>query len=337
MRAGVASASRRLCCWTTIRFATGIGLLSEAGSRGSKSVGHEGSSSRLRREGRLSDWVDAHRPRSLRKIGAWLKRTFALSYSRSGLIALLHRLGFDYSKPEAMPRGLDDAKQQAFIDEYENLLNTMGVDEAVAFVDAVHPTHQVRPAGCWVRKDVAVAVEQTTGRERLNIHGAINLETGQTQIIAVEKVNALSFIKLLGGIEATHSAMRLIHVFVDNASYHKADIVKEWLAAAGRKIVLHFLPPYCPHLDPIERLWALMHENVTHNRDFKTFRAFRRAIITFLRYEVPRQGKRFRDRITTISASSIAPIFASRLAGVYNEASKHIFKNSFLRSVGSAL
>ena len=62
-----------------------------------------------------------------------------------------------------MPRSLDDAKQQAFIDEYENLLNTMGVDEAVVLVDAVHPTHQVRPAGCWARKEVALAVEQTTG------------------------------------------------------------------------------------------------------------------------------------------------------------------------------
>jgi transposase len=265
-----------------------------------KSFGHEGASSRLTDEQAiaLADWVDACRPRSIRKIGAWLKRTFALSYSRSGLIALMHRLGFDYRKPEAMPRGLDDAQQQAFIDRYENLLNTMGVDEAVAFVDGVHPTHQVRPAGCWARRDVAIAVEQTTGRERLNIHGAINLETGQTQIIAVDKVNALSFIKLLGEIEGAHTAMRLIHVFVDNASYHKADIVKEWLAAAGRKIVLHFLPPYCPHLDPIERLWALMHENVTHNRDFKTFSAFRKAIITFLRYEVPRHWKRFRDRIT---------------------------------------
>ena len=61
---------------------------------------------------------------------------------------MLYRLGFRYRKPEAMPRGLDDAKQQAFIDEYENLLNTMGADEAVAFVDAVHPTRPVRPAGC---------------------------------------------------------------------------------------------------------------------------------------------------------------------------------------------
>ena len=272
----------------------------QGGVEGLKSFGHEGSSSHLTDEQAiaLGDWVDAHCPRSTRKIGAWLKRSFGLSYSRSGLIALLHRLGFDYRKPEAMPRGLDDAKQQAFIDEYENLLNTMGADEAVAFVDAVHPTHQVRPAGCWARKDVAVAVEQTTGRERLNIHGAINLETGQTQILAVEKVNALSFIKLLGEIEGTHTAMRLIHVFVDNASYHKAGVVKEWLAAAGRKIVLHFLPPYCPHLDPIERLWALMHENVTHNRDYKTFNEFRREILKFLRQTVPKQWKRFCDRIT---------------------------------------
>jgi transposase len=51
--------------------------------------------------------------------------------------------------------------------------------------------------------------------------------------------------------------------------------------------VLRFLPTYCPHLDPIERLWGLMHQNITHNRDFKTFHEFRRAVIDFLRDEVP--------------------------------------------------
>jgi transposase len=158
----------------------------QGGVDGLKTFGHEGGCSRLSadQESALSDWVDTHSPRSIRKVGAWLRRTTGVSYSRSGLIALLHRLGFEYRKPKAMPRGLDDAKQQAFIDRYENLLNTMGADEAVLFVDAVHPSHQVRPAGCWARKDVAIAVEQTTGRNRLNIHGAINLETGQTQILA---------------------------------------------------------------------------------------------------------------------------------------------------------
>jgi transposase len=171
-----------------------------------KTFDHDGSAGRLTKEQEiaLGDWIDAHCPRSIRMIGAWLKRTFGVSYSRSGLIALLHRLGFDYRKPETMPRGLDDAKQQAFIDQYENLLNTMGVDEAVVFVDAVHPTHQVRPAAGpartsrsrWSRRP---AVSGSTST-------AIDLETGQTQILAVEKVNALSFIKLLGEIEGTHTA-----------------------------------------------------------------------------------------------------------------------------------
>ena len=252
------------------------------GVEGLKSFGHEGSSSHLtdEQEIALGDWIDAHCRRSTRKIGAWLTRSFGLSYSRSGLIALLHRLGFDYRKPEAMPRGLDDAKQQAFIDEYENLLNMMGVDEAVAFVDAVHPTHQVRPAGCWARKAVAVAGEQTTGRDRLNIHGAINLETGQTQILVVEKVNAPCFIELLGEIERTHTAMRLIHVFVDNASYHKAGIVKQWLAAAGRKIVLYFP----------SALLSASRSGGEKKRDLE--------IITFLQHTVPKHWKRFRNQIT---------------------------------------
>ena len=40
-------------------------------------------------------------------------------------------------------------KQQAFIDAYENLLNSLGPDEAALFVDAVHPTYAARPVGCW--------------------------------------------------------------------------------------------------------------------------------------------------------------------------------------------
>jgi transposase len=61
------------------------------GVEGLKSFGQEGSSSRLtdEQEIALGDWVDAHCPQSIRKVGAWLKRTIGLSYSRSGLIALL--------------------------------------------------------------------------------------------------------------------------------------------------------------------------------------------------------------------------------------------------------
>jgi len=270
------------------------------GIDGLKAFDYKGSSSHLslEQERALSEWVDAHHPRSIREIGVFLKQSYGVSYSRSGRIALLHRLGFEYRKPKVMPRGLDDAKQQAFIDDYERLRNRMGLDETIEFLDAVHPTHEVRPAGCWARKDITIAVEQTTGRNRLNIHGTINLETGQTHILTADKIDGLSLIKLLSEVERTHTAMRRIHVFLDNAKYHKGDIVKEWLARAGRKVVLHFLPPYCPHLAPIERLWGVMHQNITHNRDYKTFGEFRKEVLKFLRQTVPKNWKRFCDRIT---------------------------------------
>jgi hypothetical protein len=66
------------------------------------------------------------------------------------VIALLHRLGLEYHKPEVIRRKLDEDKQKAFISSYGKLLNSL--DEAVLFVDAVHPTHAARPVGCWAPK-----------------------------------------------------------------------------------------------------------------------------------------------------------------------------------------
>jgi hypothetical protein len=62
---------------------------------------------------------------------------------------------------------------------YDKLLNSLGNDEVVLFADAVHPTHAARPVGCWAPKQDNLAIEQTSGRDRINIHGAINLETGR--------------------------------------------------------------------------------------------------------------------------------------------------------------
>jgi transposase len=75
--------------------------------------------------------------------------------------------------------------------------------------------------------------------------------------------------------------MMLIHVFLDNARYHHAKLVQQWLARPGCRIKLHFIPSYCPHLNPIERLWGLMHRNVTHNQMLCNLRAVRRRDARF--------------------------------------------------------
>ena len=54
-------------------------------------------------------------------------------------------------------------------------------------------------------------------------------------MIEVLTVDAPSTIKLLESIEALYPMLALIHVFLDNARYHHAKLVQQWLArpAAG--------------------------------------------------------------------------------------------------------
>ena len=277
------------------------GLFIEDGIEGLTRFEVGGSACQLsdEQQARVVAFVKANLPRSIRQIGAFIGSEFGVAYeSRSGLIALLHRLGLEYHKPEVIPRKLDEKKQRAFIELYENLLNSLPDNEALLFMDAVHPTHAARPAGCWASKGEKLAIEQTSGRQRINIHGAIDLETGQTRMIEAETIDAASTIRLLASIEALYPMLALIHVFLDNARYHHAKLVQEWLAEPGRRIALHFIPPYCPHLNSIERLWGLMHRHVTHNKCYATCRQFADTTFDFLRDKVPKNWAEFCDSVT---------------------------------------
>jgi transposase len=250
-------------------------------------------------EDRLKAWVGKHLPRSTREIGAWIERAFGVTFeSRSGLVKLLHRLGFEHRKPAALAGKMDPDWQRNFIATYEKMLRRQQADETVMFIDAVHPVYGARPVGCWAPKGAAVAVEQTTGREHLNIHGAIDLETGITQMLLVDRVDTRSTIALLTAIERRFPHQRCIHVIADRARCHHSRLVQEWLGRPGCRIRLYPLPPYCPHLNPIERLWGVMHRNITHNRCSKSLAAFQVEILTFLRRTVPQNWATFCDQIT---------------------------------------
>src|SRR3984885_10985449 len=192
-------------------------LYQQDGFDGLVSFGYDGSACRLSEthQDQLKAWITKTLPRNTGAVGAWVEKEFGITYeSRPGLVALLHQLGMEHRKPKAVSSKLDPEKQAAFIQQYENLLNQLGDDEAVLFGDAVHPTHAVRPVGCWRPKDVPIAVPQSSGRQRLNIHGAIDLETGKTRMIEAATVNAISTIMLLKSIEVMYPGKRLIHLFV---------------------------------------------------------------------------------------------------------------------------
>jgi transposase len=236
--------------------------------------------------------------RNADEVCAHILAEYGQSYCPSGAAKLMHRLGFSYKKPQSMPAQADEAKQEAFIAHYEALMTRLEDDEMVVFSDAVHPTHQSRPAHGWFPKGQKTAIKSTSGRKRLNIQGALDLETFQFTFVEAEKINAQTTKQMLEKLERNNPTMTAIHVFVDNARYHHAKALQPWLARSDRRVKLHFLPPYAPHLNPIERLWSVMHKWVTHNQHYTTFNQFTEAILGFFRNVLPDKWEDFRDTVT---------------------------------------
>jgi transposase len=92
-------------------------------------------------------------------------------------------------------------------------------------------------------------------------------------------LNAESMIRFFQKIEEAYPEKRKIHIFCDNAPYYRNKEVKQHLETS--KISLHFLPPYSPNLNPIERLWKWMKERVIYNTYYEHFEDFKGAIFGF--------------------------------------------------------
>jgi transposase len=81
-------------------------------------------------------------------------------------------------------------------------------------------------------------------------------------------------------LEKAYPEAEKVHVFCDNARYYKNKEVMAYLVTS--KIQMHFLPPYSPNLNPIERLWKFMNEHVLYNRYYEKFIEFKKEVLGFL-------------------------------------------------------
>ncbi len=64
--------------------------------------------------------------------------TYDVSFSVPGMNKWLHQHGFVYKQPKGVPAKADKAQQQAFIDEYSELKETVGENDVILFGDGVH-------------------------------------------------------------------------------------------------------------------------------------------------------------------------------------------------------
>lgn len=155
--------------------------------------------------------------------------------------------------------------------ELRDLVENLPDDEVAVYEDEVdiHLNPKIGPD--WMVKGQQKEVLTPGKNVKRYLAGAVDSRTGELIWAEGEKKNTLLFINLLWELVQHYQDAKVIHVILDNYSIHSTQQVEVSLATAkGRRIKLHFLPPYCPDHNRIERLWRDLHSNVTRNHRCNT-------------------------------------------------------------------
>jgi transposase len=228
---------------------------------------------------KLEEHLQWHIYLYVKDIVAYVKSTWDITYSVPGIRNWLKRHEFSYKKPSIVPGKANEEQQKRWLAEYEKLKQGLSEDETICFIDGVHPTHNVQLAYGWIKTGERKEMPTNSGRSRINLSGIIDVISHNVLVQEDEMLNAEATIKFFQKIKEAYPCTRKIHLFCDNARYYRNKSVAKFLITS--KIILHFLPPYSPNLNPIERLWKWMKERVIYNTYYEEFEDFRLAIFGF--------------------------------------------------------
>lgn len=244
--------------------------------------GNGGSSELLNKQqsSLLEEHLQKHTYMFTKDIVRYVEAVFSASYSIPGMHKWLARHGFSYKKPTIVPGKANLSAQQEWIAKYEKLKRNLTENETICFMDGVHPTHNSQAHYGWIKRGVRKNLPTNTGRQRLNICGAVDLLKTKFVFRKEHRLNAASTVDFLKQVEDAYPQLDRVHIFCDNAGYYKGDLVKEYLRKS--KIELHFLPPYSPNLNPIERVWKFLKDRVIYNTYYESFSDFQHAVLGFL-------------------------------------------------------
>jgi transposase len=218
---------------------------------------------------------------SANDICAFIASRFGAKYTPTGLVPLLHRLNFEYKKTRQVTPNADPEAQREAAEAIAELVETAPEGDSIYFCDAVHPQHNTRPAHGWIKSGEDFAVKSNTGRDRLNINGALNArEVTDVVVRTDERIDSASTITLFKQIERRNRS-GTIHVICDNARYYRSRAVQEWVKTS--RIHLHFLPGYSPNLNLIERLWKYLRKKAIDTIYYPTREQFREGVMAFFR------------------------------------------------------
>lgn len=198
---------------------------------------------------------------------------------------MLRKKGLKILRPKVIPGNPPgEEEQKQTIEQYFEMKRIRESGTVFLFGDGMHLIHQNVPGLCWGDPKDPPVLKTNTGRNRLNILGAYNPDSHEfIHLTGEENCDAERAIEFFEKILKHYPQAPGIVLILDNTKYFKAEIVAAWLEKHP-KLRLHFLPPYAPNLNLIERFWRFAKERIIKNNYYDKYKNFRANVFRFLNH-----------------------------------------------------
>jgi transposase len=204
-----------------------------------------------------------------RLLASFLASRFHLVLSPATVRRLLHQMGWRWARPRLAPASVLRRKRDpeatvklAAINRAKELA-AQGLIQLL-FCDEcdLHLLPVIRAR--WMKGE-RVRVPTPGRNARHAFFGALDARSGQFHWIDRDRKLAVHFVAFLDQL-VTRYPEGPLSLVLDSAPTHTAKVVERWLAAHPQVQVL-WLPKYAAHeVNPAERIWGLMKDDVAANR-----------------------------------------------------------------------
>ena len=129
----------------------------------------------------------------------------------------------------------------------------------------------------WQPRGETVEIPAPGSNRKLPIYGALNYRTNHVSHRIGSGKNSRNFMAFLAQLAVEYHGKRCVLV-LDNASYHTAVAVAQYLREMTDAFEVAWLAPYCPELNDIERIWKYVKGSAMANHDFGGVEDMREAV-----------------------------------------------------------
>lgn len=214
-----------------------------------------------------------------------LRKRTGIRISRTTMSRVLKRLKIRLGRPKPIV-GCPWKKRRRIkrLQEIRRLIETVPKDEEILYADEVdiHLNPKIGPD--WMLCGTQKTVMTPGKNQKRYLAGALNARTGRLTWVEADRKNSQLFIlQLWQLVGRDYPKAKRIHVVLDNFRIHNSLQTQAALARLGGRVVLHFLPPYCPDHNRIERVWRDLHDNVTRNHQCRNMKELMTEVYHWLR------------------------------------------------------